>query len=240
MPQPNKITSWSFSRWSTYNQCPLKAKLKFIDKMAEPGSPAMERGSKIHTDIEHYIKGAVPRLHKDADPTKAFGALFRDLRRAKAKDDDAVSIEDTWAYRADWTETTYDDWSHCWLRIKIDCATVEGTEDNVVVGIRDWKTGKYRKQNESDYALQLDLYALGALTLYQDTKEVTVQPTLVYVDEGVTHATGVYTKTDLPRLKKEWTARVKPMLADTKFAPKPNNFCRWCHFRKENGGPCKF
>ena len=30
------LTSWSFSRYSDYKTCPLKAKLKHIDKIQEP------------------------------------------------------------------------------------------------------------------------------------------------------------------------------------------------------------
>jgi len=52
---------------------------------------------------------------------------------------------------------------------------------------------------------------------------------------------------DLPRLKKEWVARTKAMLNDKKFAPKPNRFCGFCHFRKDNvaqaitgGGRCQY
>ena len=58
-----KITSWSFSRWNVYEECPAKAKYKFIDKLKEPGSAAMDRGTALHKQCEDFLKkgGRVPK-----------------------------------------------------------------------------------------------------------------------------------------------------------------------------------
>jgi RecB family exonuclease len=64
-PQPKKITSWSFTRYNTYSQCPAKAKFKFIDKLKEPDSPQMQRGTDIHKLAENYVKGEIVRLPKE-------------------------------------------------------------------------------------------------------------------------------------------------------------------------------
>lgn len=239
MAQPKQITSWSYSRWNLWDQCGYKAKLKFIEKRLEPGSAAMDHGNEVHKGIETYLKGLVSRVHKDWNPN-VFGALLRDLRKQRKKDPASVFIEDTWAFRDDWSETTWDDWNGCWLRVKIDCAVVMRDGDHVLVTIRDWKTGRFRKNDELGYATQLDLYALSALMKYRDAKTITVTPSLVYIDEGVEHSPRTYTKDDLKALKKEWETRVKPMLKDTKFPPKPNRWCNFCHFRAQNNGPCKF
>lgn len=199
----------------------------------------MDNGSYVHKVIENYLKGAAPRLTKEMNP-KVFGELYKDLRKKRRFDEDAVSVEDTWAFRSDWSLTRWDDWSGCWLRIKVDCAELDGNPDDLSVTVIDWKTGKFRQQDEDKYTLQLDLYALGALMKFKEAKKITVWPSLVYVDVGERHSVGSYTKDDLPRLKKEWEARVRPMLNDTRFPPKPNGLCRFCTYRAENGGPCKF
>lgn len=71
-----------------------------------------------------------------------------------------------------------------------------------------------------------------------------VRPRLVYVDEGVVYPDPrkpiVYTQADVPRLKELWAKRTKAMLSDTKFAPRPGAYCKYCHFRKSNGGPCRY
>ena len=90
--------------------------------------------------------------------------------------------------------------------------------------------------------MQLELYALAAFKRYPHLEEVL--PRLVYLDTGDVYPPEddplVFKRSDVPALEKLWAKRIKPMLADKRFLPKPNNKCRWCHFRKENSGPCRF
>ena len=48
----NGVTAWSYSRYADYTQCPLKFKLKHIQRLPTKGSPAMDRGSAIHKEGE--------------------------------------------------------------------------------------------------------------------------------------------------------------------------------------------
>ena len=60
-PKPTTIQGpWSYSRLTTWEQCPLKAKLKYIDGLKEPGSPAMDRGTAIHKDAEEQGSDGQP------------------------------------------------------------------------------------------------------------------------------------------------------------------------------------
>ena len=170
--------------------------------------------------------------------------MFKRLRVKFKKTPELMTVEDTWAFRSDWTETVWNDWAGCWLRIKVDCSEQDG---NVVV-INDFKTGKFRQDNKNDYLIQLELYALGALVLYgQNIPDVIVKPRLVYTDTAVIYPPEgelQYTMADLPKLKKTWEKRVRPMMNDKTFAPKPNQYCYSCHFRKSNkdagGGQCQY
>lgn len=236
-----QITAWSFSRYSTYKQCPLKAKLAYIDKITEPPNDAMARGSRIHDDAEAYIKGKLPKMPIEL---KKFAKLFRRLKKQYQCIISGMVVEDTWAFTKDWDQTTWNDWIRCWVRIKLDCA--EQTDGDTLV-IRDWKTGKFREEMNEDYVEQLELYALAAFLIYQHIK--TVRPILVYLDLGIEYPPAgddslVFTREDLPALKTKWEKRVAPMLADKSFAPRPNNKCHWCFYRAANkangGGQCKF
>lgn len=238
--KPISITSWSFSRYNIYKQCPFKAKLLFIDKLKEPGSEAMDRGAEIHTLAEQYIKGKLARLPKEL---AEFKNEFTKLKKLYTRKVPAMMVEDTWAFTKDWDETTWDDWVGCWVRIKLDCAHEE--EEGVLI-VTDWKTGKYREELIPDYMEQLELYALGALLMMPHIHSVNVR--LAFLDVPKMHPEPdeplIFTQADLPKLKKLWEKRVKPMLADKKFAPRPNDKCRWCHFRAGNkangGGQCKY
>jgi len=237
-----KFTSWSFSRYSDWRECPLKAKLKHLDKIQEPKSPAMERGTAIHDMAEKYLKGLLAKLPAEL---KLFADEFKKLKALYKKRTLPMIVEDNWAFTAEWTETQWNDWVNCWVRIKLDCAHYESES---VLHVTDWKTGKYKDTKHVEYLEQLELYALAALLLHEHIEEV--RPRLVYLDEGVVHPKPedplVYTRADVKKLMASWNKRVKPMMSDTKFVPKPNANCTWCFFgqagKAKKGGPgiCKF
>jgi RecB family exonuclease len=233
-PEPKGFTSWSFSRFNSYAKCPLAAKLSLIDKLPQAESAAMSRGDSIHKQAAAYISKQTRKL---PDSLTLFKDLIGDLRSRYGDD---VTVEDTWAFRDDWSVTTWDDWEGCWLRIKTDAVRLAGSHMDVM----DWKTGKYSPQyNVAEYTLQMDLYSLGALLMYgAAVPDLTVSPHLVYLDHGIVHPekAHIYRMNDLPRLKQDWTKRTKPMLSDRTFAPNPGMQCRWCSFSKEKNGPCQF
>lgn len=228
---PKQITSWSYSRHGTYEQCPYKAKLTILEKRREPKNDAMARGAEIHDIAQAYLEGKGSRVPQ---PLAKFKDEVKRLR--KFNKDGKAEIEKMWGFTNKWELCEWDDWANCWVRIKTDVAHWE--DDDLVV-VTDWKTGKYRTDNLDGYVAQLDLYALGALIKFGAAR---VQTRLLYLDTGDTFDNDgkIYTQADLKGLMASWNKRVKPMLNDRKFAPKPNRFCGWCHFRAQNGGPCQY
>lgn len=231
-----QITSWSFSRYSDYKQCPAKAKYKHVDKLKEPPNDAMARGAAIHAKAEDYIKGKIRAMPVEL---KLFADTFKFLKTQYKKSINGMCVEDNWSFTKTWTETQWNDWVNCAVRIKLDCA--HHIDEDVMV-ISDWKTGKFRPEMNDEYIEQLELYALAALILHPHLKEV--HPRLVYLDTGTIYPNPeeplVFTQKDVPKLKKTWEKRTKPMLNDKSFAPRPNDKCKWCHFSKSKNGPCKY
>jgi RecB family exonuclease len=225
LPKPvGQITAWSFSRLQDYRKCPQFAKCKHVDKLREPGNSAMDRGSAIDKMAEDFILGKT----KVAQPEiQAFEAEFKELRKRKAV------CQDQWAFNANWQETGWFD-KDAWLRIKTDVFSLN-LKTNVVLVV-DNKTGKVREEHEE----QVGLYALGALLKFPTADAVDAR--IWYLDHGIEIPAEptIYTQGDIPRLKTYWLKQVKPMLNDTRFAPKPSSNCKYCHFRKDNGGPCKY
>lgn len=215
-----KITSWSYSRYACWKECPAKAKYKFIDKMKEPSAPALERGNIIHKLAEDYTLGKIKKLPPEL---AKFKDQFAELKKSKPQ------VEQTWAFKADWSQTRWDDWNGCALRVKTDANCL----DDDTLYVIDHKTGKLR----DGYDDQLSLYAGTGMLVFPHVKEVNTQ--MWFLDSGdVVEKT--YKVTEQKVIIADWEKRTKPMLADTRFAPKPGNHCRFCHFRKSNGGPCKF
>ena len=240
--QIKQLTSWSFSRYITYKQCPRKAKLQYLDKIAEPPNQYMERGAEIHDQAEAYIKGKLKKLPADL---QLFKEEFDDLKERYKKRLSMIVVEDTWAFTKDWDQTKWDDWVGCWVRIKLDCAY--SLDDNETLVIIDWKTGKFRPESNADYVEQLELYALAAFIIYPHIE--TVRPYLVYTDNGMVYPDDeeeelVFTRKDYGALLKLWEKRVRPMMRDKTFAPRPNDKCCWCFYRSSNkangGGQCEF
>lgn len=241
-PRAPRLTAWSYSRYGDWRKCPLSAKLKHIDRIKEPSSAAMERGSAIHTLAEGYIKGTEAKL---APELALFKDEFKDLRARYKKKSVPVIVEDNWAFTKEWGETQWDNWAECWVRIKLDCAHY--VADGIMV-VTDWKSGRPRDEKTNEYMEQLELYALAALALHGHLNEVRVRIGWTDVGEMYSGPEGkpaTYFRKDLAKLKKLWNGRVAPMMADTQFAPKPNAGCRWCYYGqagKAKGGPglCKF
>ncbi len=232
MAKSKPITAWSFSRWATHsgeNGCPLKAKLKFIDKLPEPSGPAMARGVLIHQLAEATL--TAPKLAVPPE-LRAVKAVLTRLRKLKAQAELELCLTSAWA-KTGWFD------ANAWLRIKVD-AIAGRDKTHRTVEVIDWKTGKYRPESK-EYSLQLELYGVGVLSAYPHVEEV--HAALVFTDHDQQDAPpfkAAFTRADAPRLVKEWGARAKPMLADTRFAPRPGFYCRYCWFSKSKNGPCKF
>lgn len=264
--KPRQFTSWSNSRYNDYAKCPARAKYKHLDKLPEPKSGYMDRGIEIAKMEEDFFKGnlktlpvwpGIGKVESPMDPkdpktwpkwtgsvplAKKLGlaihkAIAPMLQAAKKQPD--LFCEENWGFDKDWKVVDYFDWNNCHLRIKVDVGWGHLASDNIV-HLRDNKTGKYDDYKVEEYMEQLRLYAAGGASRFPHAKAFHVQ--LWFTDLGILYPAEplVITRKEALALQKKFTKQVQPMFNDTRFDPSPNRECRWCHFRKENGGPCKF
>ncbi|OQW33956.1 MAG: hypothetical protein A4E20_12055 [Nitrospira sp. SG-bin2] len=217
--QKPQFTAWSFSRLHQWEECPLRAKLKLLDKRQEPEGPALARGNAIHKEAEKFASGQVRALPQSLALMKDD---FKELKKAKPL------VEQQWAFTINWEPT---EWfaKDAWLRVICDAVTVSPPNAVVI----DHKTGKLRE----GYNDQVELFALAALAKFQDVQ--TVRTELWYLDHGVIKD-DEFNRSMEKKLRTKWEKRARPLLADTTFAPRPGFHCRWCHFSKSKGGPCKY
>lgn len=227
-----RIQAWSASRLETWEQCPLRAKFKYIDKLEEgPKGAAMELGTVLHKSAEMYITGRSKELHKDLFKIKA---TLDELRAEYKKK--RVRVEMEVALTKDWKPTQWfgDD---VYVRIKIDALRMLPNGDVVVI---DWKTGKFknkRRIEKDDDAL--NLYATGALSL-GIAKKATAKLVYTQANKEVTRPKGTLSLKVLQANQQAWDKRAAPMLADTVFPPSPSTECSWCPYTGNKGGPCEF
>lgn len=239
MPKPPAmktpvVKSWSFTRYDDYSKCPLFFKLKNLDKLPEPKSPAMLRGADIAKASEDYLLKRTSKLDLNL---KTFAEEYKFYRTQPN-----IIVEASWGFTRDWNACSPTDWNNCWGRAKIDIGYVD-LQDNEL-HIRDGKTGKFREHDAAKYMMQLELYSAVGIIMYPTVRKVI--PRLNYTDLGITYPDGVkvpdveYTAKEAVALQKVWNKRVVPMFNDRQFAPRPGKHCGYCPYSKEKGGPCKF
>ena len=247
-----KLTSWSYSVYTSYLRCPMSVmfdKIKRI-RIVEPPNPHFEKGNRVHDGAARYI----------LTPDKAMPALMRELKKKRLDDlvptyellkgvEDRLkafralkaSAEQEWAFTSDWKPTRWDNWTGAWLRAKVDVCSVDMTGPSPLIQITDWKTGK----QYSDHTQQRSLYALTGLQMVElglladGRKDVKLVVEHTYIDTTQS-ATESFALKDLRSLKREWAARIREMMNDTVYRARPSaHACRYCKFNGKSGGPCK-
>ena len=213
----------SFSRLTDYEACPRKAKLKYSDKIPEPpqkDSP-LERGTRIHEQIEQYIRGELDQLPADSEGAEPYASIFRQDYQA---DPTTLLQEQMWLFDQHWTPVdSFDD--TIWIA-KLDvCKFIE---DGLEAQIVDWKSGK-KQGNEVKHADQIKTYVISAFARFENLTHVSCL--LRYTDvkeESIIEMTRGQAMPFVPRLE----ARIAKMLNDTLCYPNPSvNHCRYCPFK---------
>jgi hypothetical protein len=226
----NGIDAWSYSRWSDYKTCPFKFKMKYIMKAPTAGSPAMDRGNAVHKMGEDYIKsgpkGRAPKVPPEYVHFKDELAHLRGI---------GAMAELPWGFKRDWSWTGRPNWfgEGVWFRMKADAAA--SYDDNTGL-VADWKTGRKYSEHEEQGRI------FGAVSLMRFPEWTEVDVRFWYTDQkpGDNEEQWIYTRKDGELIRAEWEKKVRPMFADKRFAPTPNDKCKWCDFAKDKGGPCKF
>lgn len=224
-----KFTAWSYSRLAGYEQCPLQAKLKFLDKIKEEDSPAMKRGSEIHLDLANYLQGKTEGLPREVYQHPKVEAFITELGQFADR-----IVEQQWGYTAEWEPTGWFG-KDTWFRSILDVGVVY---EDMTAEACDWKTGKRYGSNMD----QMKSQAVAMFGRFKPLTKVTVR--LIYVDEK-DHKKSPFEiedikKHEIPSIKADFEKRVGRMFNDTIFAPRPNDKCHFCAFSKNKGGQCAF
>ena len=227
------IKAWSYSRLVDFEQCKLRAKLKYVDRIPEPARPlppgktehANDRGTRIHEAGERFVRGGVELIPE----LKAFEAEFHDLRN-KYKHG-MVSLEGEWAVNKDWEPVAWGA-RDAWARIKLDAFVCLSRTHAVVI---DYKTGR-KFGNEIKHAEQTQLYQLAAFLRYPELETIDVE--LWYTDQDdLTHMK--YTRSQGMRFFQNFNQRGIAMTSAEEFPPSPNVFaCKWCPYGPRGTGDC--
>ncbi len=246
------MTIYSHSRLSVFEQCSLKFKYKYIDK--------------IETEIEQTIEAFLgSHVHK------ALEKLYKDLKFQKTN-----TLEELLAYfnsewkknwnkeiiivRKDYTEENYRKMGEQFLSdyynkyhpfnhtktidlekkiaIKLDAHgnyLMQGYIDRLaspkegVYEIHDYKTNASLPiQEYLEEDRQLALYSVAIKQMYQDAKEVKLIWHFLAPNKEIVI---VKTEEQLDKLKRDTIELIKKIESEKEFKPKVSSLCEWCQFR---------
>lgn len=216
MPKPYTF-SFSYSRYSTWKDCPRCFHRKYIEKFEEPTSKALIEGRKVHDDAAKYLEGKMDL----PDRLSRFSVVANALRDAPAK---FKAVEKQFAFDRDKRPVQWFG-PNAYFRFIWDAAiwNEAGTELHAI----DWKTGK----PYGSYADQMQVFAFPAFWTMPSLQ--TFHGHLAFLDTGDDDEY-VITRDQLPDLERVWAGNIALFEADQAFVETPG--CRWCKRAREEYG----
>lgn len=209
----NGVYPLSFSRISTFEQCPLRFDYQYVTAShKDAGSDASRFGNAVHEAFEAYLKtgDSLP------DNLLVFMPLLDSLR---TREKDRLLVEHEMAVTRDRKPCAWDS-PDCWIRGIADFVVLKGT--TAVAG--DWKTGKPKDNTD-----QLKLMAALLFEHFPDV--LTVNTSYFWLYHRAPPQVITYTRDMLPDLWKFWEAKDTAIVETANigvFPPRPSGLCPWC------------
>jgi len=228
-----KYKPYSVSKLGTYNQCPYKFKLNYIDKIKVPfeTNKALLKGSHIHKILENnfdygtsfktsYVYNQNHMLETFEIVRKfensELGDLFKQLIPIS-------NLEENFAFNFDKELTKYrGDNTH--FRGSADLYYVKDNKGFIF----DYKSGKDKSKEEFGYD-QACMYAIYMFIRYPNIDNV--KAVFVFIEHNTTKSY-IFTKDQLNAYLEYFKSKVNIIENDNTFKKKPSALCNWCSFKE--------
>lgn len=227
-----KIRRWSLSAYKQWAKCPAQYAYQRFDKLPTPPVMALERGIKIHSLGEAYLKADIAGVPKEY---KKFEKLLKAIKRH------GFVAEANWAITQDFKPCDWDDWGNNWCLGKTDAHKYSKKERHL--DIIDFKTGRIYPDHEDG----AEVYSVLGSCYYPDVETFNVE--FWYLDQGegeVGESPFEYDRKAVDEFRDKWERKAHRMLQAKSFRPRPTQFgCKFCPFRSDKAlanddpGPCE-
>ncbi len=222
----------SKSQIGIFCQCPWRWKLQYLDQTPQKPSKHLQRGSKIHKDIENFYKNIqlektgkeIPEIitKKDIKNIKKFVNFERQRIKSCVDKKGKFDIKYFKPLAQELAVKNKD----MMMRGFIDAIYINTEDDGLI--IIDWKSGKYRPYNLSEYRFELAVYK----ELLEKSNKLNYGKVkywgIYFVDADRLFFEKVKPITIKAMYKK--VERVRKEIESGKYPCKPGVLCRWCDY----------
>ena len=217
----------SKSQIGTFQQCPYKWKLIYLDKRKSKPSFAMSRGVQVHSNIESFYKNVEVKDMKII-PKKELGELgqFQKFEQKRIQSCVNKKGEFDLKYFKPMFQELYLENKELMLRGYVDAVYINPEDDGIIV--IDYKTGKYRPNDLSKYRFELAVYT----ELLRLEKNITAKYWgILFVDADKLFFEKV--KSVSIKAMHKNVEKVRKEIEAGDYKCKPGILCRWCEFNGE-------
>ena len=248
-----KMTCYSHSRISTYENCPYQYKLRYIDRKKPESHPTTIEafmGDMVHQTLEYLYKlKKFKKRTAKASLLKFYNALWK-----KNYSDDILVVKE-WLTSENYRKMGMKFISDYYNKFKpfeqmtilgletMDRMTLpDGNQWHVRIDklgcdkegnyfVCDYKTNaRMKDQEEADADRQLALYSIWVKDKFQDCKSVKlIWHMLAFNKDAISERTDE----QLKKLQQEVVDRIKEIESATEFPRKQTALCNYCGFKSE-------
>lgn len=176
--------TWSFSRISSFDQCPMSFKLTYLDEVDQQNNAFADYGTLCHSCLEHYMKGQTPvfalaeefESRYDSEVTGAWPPFPVGLGGKYF--DQGMAFFNSWDGIDEDKYEIVDSEKHFVIEVEgnIVVGVIDAVLRNKATGrlvVWDWKSKSYTqmKKDLKEYRNQLYIYAMGCHKLYGEYPE---------------------------------------------------------------------
>jgi len=234
------IKAWSNSRLDTFETCPYRAYLQYIERVPTrelvppPGKEEhpLIRGIRVHEAAENFVTKDILLI----DELQNFNHAFHLQRASYRRVPEYCVVEQEWGIDENWKPTGWFS-DTAWGRMKLDYGEIRDTEMDIV----DYKTGK---KYAPKHTQQAQLYALVASIRYPEVE--TFHTAFWYLDDPNPKTNTLkrsYSKLQVQMFKEDFDRRARTMTGATEFEPHTSAYaCRFCPYGEGHDGNshCQF
>jgi hypothetical protein len=222
-----KFKPYSFSKIDTYQKCPYKFKLRYIDNIWPKNVDKFHtiRGTYMHNRLQYWGDSSIS-ISTDGLTAENITECERKLNSFSLSDlgkdmmfgGTLLKNELNIGIGLDWTPQPYKSKENLLYKGKIDKISLFQNTLRVI----DWKAGKVRQQS-----IQLLSYALWAFLKWPQIKRI--ESSYIFLDHIQKH-TEIYHRENIPHMKKSLLMGIKPIEKAPFYKKNPTGLCEYCEY----------